>query len=776
MVILGRSGTIQFSNKAFQKMVGLQNHDPKGNSFLDFLHQGDHKRFMSAFTRFLKRETGSLSLDLRHQVEGGENLWWKIQLSLVDHPGKKGKVVSGLIIDVTLRKRAEIRLKKEVLASGKAKVAAEKSSRIKSDFLANMSHEIRTPIHTIIGMSELLRDTSLDPEQVEYAGQIQFSADVLLNLVNDILDFSKIEAGKLTVEAIAMDLYKTIEDAVDLLALEAHKKNLEVGIFFEKAVPQFLLGDPYRIRQIIVNLFNNAVKFTREGEIIVTVELLEQDQESVVLKTCVKDTGIGIPRDKLDHLFKSFSQVDSSTTREFGGTGLGLSISKNLSELMGGQIGVESNEGEGSTFWFTTKMMKRSEEGQVRRSDELYHEEMPVLVVDPGKNVRGIICAYLKEWGCIVDKTFDGETALKMLREKRTAGKPYKLALIDLCLKGMDGWQLASEINADKKINATKLILMSPVGKSGDEAKMKLLKWFDGYLTKPLRKAALFDEILKTTRTGFDLEAVEEVLPLTEEEALRPLGGHLLIAEDHKVNQKLFETILVNLGYTVRLAANGNEAVEAVLRESFDLVFMDVQMPEMNGYEATSIIRKEGLKVPIIAVTASAIKGEREKCLEAGMSDFLSKPFKKKDILLVLEKWLTRRPPEITEGIFSDTEILTSVIFDYKDAVDTFLGKTETVHKVIGDFINKAETELPPLRVALAKEDYQNLRAIAHSIKGSSLSLSIKKLGKIAENLERSAAAGSLSESENHLEALELGFEEFLQYLAENQEEWNITF
>jgi signal transduction histidine kinase/CheY-like chemotaxis protein len=535
----------------------------------------------------------------------------------------------------------------------KAKELAEAATRTKSQFLANMSHEIRTPIHTITGMVELLLETRLDMEQKEYAEQIRFSADVLLSLISDILDFSKIEAGKLTLESIEFDLARTVEDAVDLSVLEAHKKGLEVVLFIDPAARHVLRGDPVRLRQVVVNLFSNAVKFTEAGEISITVEAVrtgeaaQKGEGESTLRFAVSDTGIGISRAQLRGLFQSFSQADSSTTRRYGGTGLGLSISKNLVEMMGGKIDVESREGSGSRFWFTVGFAGPAGADSAALEAPLELRSLPLLIVDDCASSCRALRGYLEDWGLEVDEVPDGESALEQLRASTSAGRPYRAALVDLRLPGMDGWQLASEVNADKSINQTRLVLMTPAGLGGPEAKMKLLRWFDGYLYKPVKRQELLSGLLRILAAESELETVEE-----EEQTLgEELGGavppglagppiRVLVAEDHPVNRELSRTVLERLGCEVVLAVDGLEAVEAGSAEGFDLILMDIQMPRLNGYAATRRLRERGVTAPIVAVTASAAPEERRQALAAGMDDFLAKPFKKQDLVPVLARWV----------------------------------------------------------------------------------------------------------------------------------------
>jgi len=755
VVILGKNGNIRFSNKIFRSLIPNVT-EVKGYDFKQIIHTEDRAKYIKDFNDLISGVKTSFSEDYRYENYNNVDEWFRFRVSNVQSDSKANWYVAAFIEDITAQRAYELRLQKE-------KGEAERSSQTKSDFLANMSHEIRTPIHTIIGMSELMGETKLDKEQQEYSQQIEYSADVLLSLINDILDFSKIEAGKLSLEEIEFDLYDMAENAVDMIALEAHKRGLETAIYIESKVPVFVKSDPVRIRQIIVNLFNNAVKFTHEGSIQVHISLLEDMGDRVKLKISVVDTGIGIPIEKKDKLFKVFSQVDSSTTRKYGGSGLGLSISKNLAEIMGGQIGVDSDFGKGSTFWFTAVMGKQS---TVSKSP---HLEIPqinskILLVDDNVEIRGFLKTYLEHAGCMVYEVPDGTTALEFLRNRSGSPEQVDLCLIDLIMPGMDGWQVASEIHSDSTISSVKRILLSPTGKSADEAKMKLLNWFNGYLHKPIKKKAFYKEIMEVLNQSNEIsdtlsadEDIEELIELVEED----VAGKILVAEDHPVNQMLFKTILENIGHEVDIAGNGLEAVEAVKSSNYDIIFMDVQMPEMNGYEATIEIRELGIKTPIIAVTASAIKGEKEKCISVGMTDFLTKPFKKKDILPVLGKWITSQTNSKRRSEEIKTVENASDIFNFKQAVEVFMGKEKIVLNLLSGFIDKVENQINNMYQNFEKGNFDALRQDAHSIKGGSSNLYINKLSAAAKDLEAAAVEKDTS-CGNLIDSVKNEFDNFI--------------
>ncbi len=777
IVILSSTGRLVFWNEAFLDLVGKVA-IPPSTLFSSFLADCKPEEFLELLNGINANSKGSDALELRYRKAEGSDSWWRLNISNLRPRIAGGPDLRRFVIfaeDISIRKLYEEELKEAKEASERAQEAAEHATRTKSEFLANMSHEIRTPIHTVIGMAELLADTALDPEQQEYTEQVQFGADVLLSLINDILDFSKIEAGKLSLETIDFDLYDTVEDNVDLVSLEAHKKGLETIVHIENPVPHLLRGDPVRLRQIIVNLFNNAVKFTERGEVEIRVSLEEELEDEVVLRFVVRDTGIGIPAEKAANLFQVFSQVDSSTTRKYGGTGLGLSISKNLAEMMQGGIGVESDYGAGSSFWFTARFGKQPEQSVYHALPDRYFEAR-VLVVDDNPAVRDAIADYLKEWGCEVESAENGPAALEELRNRAGSETAFDLCIVDQVMPGMDGWQFASEVNSDTHLRGTSLFLMSPSGKSGDEAKMKLLRWYQGYLSKPVRKGRLFREMVRLFLSDDEIEELEELEDEPEElEALEVLegpgepgaeavemveeltGSTILVAEDHEVNQQLFKTILENIGHEVDIASNGVEAVQAVKNRRYDLIFMDVQMPEMNGYEATESIRSLGIDTPVVAVTASAQRGEEEKCISVGMSGFLIKPFKKRDLLPVLEQWLGRQDDRYSAP---KTDLL-----DWEDALDTFMGKEEILKKVLLSFLDKLAEQVPQLRTAVAAKDAEAVRGLAHGLKGGSLNLSARPLGEAARGLEEAAADGRPQAFEELLKAFESAYSAFEGYV-----------
>lgn len=775
MAVVQSDGRILMHNPAFRELAQRDGH--KFPEFLwDLIIAEDRGPSKERFATLV--HPGERYSWLVHIENDARPILWQLDVSVVS--GLDGQPL--LLVnsrDVTLQRNTEVRLKR-------AKESAERATKTKSAFLANMSHEIRTPIHTITGMTELLLQTELDEEQGEYANQVRFAAEVLLYLINDILDFSKIEAGKLSLEQIDYALVNVAEEAVDMVSLEAHKKGIEVIVSVGAGVPRTVVGDPGRLRQIIVNLFNNAVKFTAQGgEIQINVDVVAVEVRTRV-RFEVRDTGIGIPADKVGRLFSAFTQVDSSTTRKFGGTGLGLSISQSLVQMMGGAIGVESVEGEGSTFWFEIPF----DVVEASLDDEPVAANTRVLLVDDNASSAAVISGYLERWQAQVTAVATGQEALSQLRSATDDADAFDIALIDLELPGMDGWQLAGEIHNDDRIRSTALILLSPSGLMAREAKMKRLMWFSGYARKPVSLHELESEMAKALSNSAT-EGATEVEELEDDpsiEEVAPVSMRIVVAEDHLINQTLFKAILDKLGHQVFLAADGRAAVDAVQRETPDLVFMDVQMPVMNGYEATRAIRDHGYTGPVVAVTANAVKGERDKCFEAGMDDFLSKPFKRDDIVPILDKWVggaelgdgptlagetAKEPRHGDPGYEVPEEMIGggltgegAPVFSFDDAVARFAGNSAIVEGVVRQFIEKCDQMQKQLREALEGRDYETLTREAHGLKGGARSLEARPLGDAAALLEGSGKLEDYDRCLHYLERLSPRIEEFARVAA----------
>jgi two-component system, sensor histidine kinase and response regulator len=581
-----------------------------------------------------------------HDYEGNE-VW--ILTTKVPFRDKDGSVagIIGIGRNVTARKQMEAELIK-------ARIQAEAANRAKSEFLANMSHEIRTPLNGVIGMTELALDTTLTDEQREYLETVQFSAGTLLNVINDILDFSKIEAGKIDIEMADFELRECVETTMKTLVHLAEEKGLELLCDIAHEVPVTVRGDSTRLGQMIINLVGNAIKFTHEGQVAVKVEALPHEAQCTSLHFTVSDTGIGIPREKQQSIFDSFTQADASTTREFGGTGLGLTITSRLADLMGGKIWVESQPGRGSEFHFTVRVGLGTSPICAPPMTLAYEclQNARVLIVDDNQTNRFILDRMLTRWGMRSDSVGSGEVALRELSSAVQTADPYRLILTDKQMPNMDGFSLAEQIRSRPEIAATSVIMMSSGAHRGDVARCQELG-FSAYLTKPVRQNELRDAITRSLDRREKQNETRTAALVKDRRIARHVAMHVLLAEDNTVNQRLATRLLEKRGHRVTLANNGQEALAHLQQSSFGLVLMDVQMPLVDGLEATRMIRKQekdtGKHQPIVALTAHAVKGDQERCEAAGMDGYLAKPIRPEELDAVLQKYMPGRQAETRE-------------------------------------------------------------------------------------------------------------------------------
>ncbi len=794
IVVLDNDGNIVSCNPAFERLFGYATWEIEGRNLDTLVTSKETLDEANAYTQ--QARSGVVhGIGKRRRKDG--------QLVTVE--------LYGVPVEVYGERLGALAIYHDITELDKARNEAEEASHTKSEFLANMSHEIRTPMNGVIGMLELALDTPLTHEQTDYLQTSLQSAEALLTLLNDILDFSKIEAGKLELESINFDLRNVVEDVAYTLARRAQDKGLEIVCLVHPDLASDLKGDPGRLRQILVNLLGNSIKFTHFGEIVVEAEPIKETETHATIRFAVNDTGIGISSDRLAAIFDRFTQADGSTTRQYGGTGLGLAISKQLVDAMGGKIGVESKPGIGSTFWFEIPLAKQTHEKRNTAPLALKPVNLMqarILVVDDNQTNRIVLTKNVEALGSRVDSVASGAKALEVLRNAHRAGDSYHLVLLDMQMPGMDGEQTARAIKSDPAVKDVKIIVLTSMGKRGDAVRLEALGC-SGYLLKPVKQQMLFDAVIAVWSN--EEESSPNLVTRHTLSEKRKLGLRLLLAEDNSINQKLAVVLLQKAGYSVDAVENGRQVLEKVKNNPYSAILMDVQMPELGGLEATQRIREweksTGRHIPIIAMTAHAMEGDRERCLDAGMDDYVSKPLEPKVLFSALDRWAQadgaissenaddlqdysssvqlvsmdmddglfgEDDPSVSSGTGEPVSVIKAVStadslpVDFDAALFRFSGDRDFMMEMFKEYQDHLPGRLDEFHAALKDGDVSRIARLAHNLKGISLNFSANPIANVALALEEIGKREDMTHASELVAQLDVEVQRLKEFMAAN--------
>jgi PAS domain S-box-containing protein len=760
-------GRYVYINEPMERLFDIKFENIRGHTDFDWLPEESARQVFENDRQVLDTGQTKEVVESVLMPDGSTSYWLSLKFPLTDGEGER--YVAGVAVDITQRKQAEA-------MALQARDAALDASRLKSQFLANMSHEIRTPMNGIIGMTGLLLDTPLGEEQASYAEAIRSSGDALLTIINDILDFSKIEAGKLVFEISGFNVREAVESALDLFVEPVHAKNLELGVLVHSDVPMMLRGDGGRLRQVITNLLGNAIKFTTDGQVVLSVQVETENETHCTLRFAVSDTGIGIDESVQRHLFQPFVQADGTMTRKYGGTGLGLAISKQLVDMMEGKISVESQLGEGTTFWFTARFKKTPKEVNQASADS---RSLKILIVDDKSTTRRVLLEQIEMWGMKCDRASSGEEALALLRQPLHSSKPYDVVLLDMQSGEEHSLVLAKAIKAESANAEVRLIILSSPGEHLSTQQLEE-GGIDACLLRPVKPSPLYDCLVtlmakNNQLADFGFAEVKQSMPLETPFQLKNV--RVLVAEDNPINQKIALRQLAKLGYSADAVANGKEVLQALEGVPYDLILMDCQMPDMDGFEATRIIRQSeesGKRIPILAMTANAVQGDRERCLAVGMDDYISKPVRQQDLANLLSRWT----PSIgkPEGDSLDTETSNH---DSHPAIDIEKleelsalqeeGEPDLLLEFIDLFLVDAHARFEQLAQAINESDAGKIGNAAHALKGMAAHFGAAPLVAICNAVETQAIAKSLSDVEALFMQLSAEFQRVERALAQEK-------